>query len=90
MTISEVKNIVNQPHIPSEVRLEVVKKASTFILDEQDVEVVVSESSVVVDVYNDFGTKIDSFMYKVSDENFDNFSGDEVINEQDICGLSLE
>lgn len=65
MNLTEIKALVNQPRISSVIKDEVITKATNYIKEELDVEVVVDRKSIAIDVYNEKGVRIDRVLIKL-------------------------
>ena len=65
MNLTEIKALVNQPRISSDIKDEVITKATNYIKEELDVEVVVDRKSIAIDVYNEKGVRIDRVLIKL-------------------------
>ena len=68
MNLTEIKTLINQDSISKEIKESVLKKARTAIIDEMDVEVIVSRNDVTIDIYNEFGMLEGRDVIKYSDE----------------------
>ena len=87
MNLKEIKAILNQKGIPQNIQNEVYTKASNFLKEEMDVDVVVSVRTVRVDVYGQDGVKEDTFIYKIPSK-IKNFDDNNLLDGVDVCGLS--
>ena len=68
MNLTEIKTLLNQDSISKEITESVLKKARAAIIDEMNVEVIVSRNDVTIDIYNEFGMLEGRDVIKYSDE----------------------
>ena len=68
MNLTEIKTLINQDSISKEIKESVLKKARAAIIDEMNVEVIVSRNDVTIDIYNEFGMLEGRDVIKYSDE----------------------
>ena len=68
MNLTEIKTLLNQDSISKEIKESVLKKARAAIIDEMNVEVIVSRNDVTIDIYNEFGMLEERDVIKYSDE----------------------
>ena len=68
MNLTEIKTLLNQDSISKEIKESVLKKARAAIIDEMNVEVIVSRNDVTIDIYNEFGMLEGRDVIKYSDE----------------------
>lgn len=87
MNIKEVNSLLDQNNITEKLRGEIIATVKKQLLNEFQIEVVVSNKSIVIDVYSEFG-KEDSFIFKFPKTvEFDYEDDMEELNEEDVCGL---
>lgn len=86
MNIKEVNFLLDQNNVTEKLRGEIIATVKKHLLNEFQIEVVVSNKSVVVDVYSELG-KEDSFIFKLPKAVEFNYEDDnEELNEEDVCG----
>lgn len=87
MNIKEVNSLLDQNNITEKLRGEIIATVKKQLSNEFQIEVVVSNKSIVIDVYSEFG-KEDSFIFKLPKTVEFNYEDDiEELNEEDVCGL---
>lgn len=85
MNYKDISAVVQQPIVPVSVQEDILTKAKRLINEGYEVEVVVSTNTVTLDVYDEFGTRIDIIKKTFSKARFIVPDEDEdFINPEDI------